>query len=126
MTDSVISEELRRRLRNCMRTAGQEYRCEVDFDPAFRGFEGHFEGQPIVPGVCLIELARVHAENVLGSSLHTEEIDQCRFRSPILAGMKADCKLLIRDLDDTRVKIQAEIRTGGNIACQVRLKGRTA
>ena len=126
MTDSIISEELRKRLRNCVQTAAREYRCEMEFDPAFRGFEGHFENNPIVPGVCLIELARVHAETVLRKPLHTEEISQCRFRSPILAGMKAECKLKIGELDDTHIKVQAEIRVEGNIACQVRLKVRTA
>ena len=122
MIDSVISEELRKRLDNCKQTADCEYVCRVLFDPGFRGFEGHFEGNPIVPGVCLIELARVHAEQVLGKVLRITEISQCRFRSPILAGMSADCKMQIREQDDSALKIQAEIRTDGNIACQVRLK----
>ena len=122
MTDSTISAELRNRLQNCVQTAEQEYACSIEFDPAFRGFEGHFEGNPILPGVCLLELVRVHAETVLGKTLVTEEICQCRFRSPIQAGMRADCRLLIRQPDETQVKIQAEIRTGDGIACQVRLK----
>ena len=122
MTDSVISEELRKRLDSMEQTADGGYTCKVLFDPGVRGFEGHFEGNPIVPGVCMIELARVHAEAVLGQMLRTGKISQCRFRSPILADMSADCKLLIRKLDDSGFKIQAEIRTGGNIACQMRMK----
>ena len=122
MNDSIISEELRKRLQGCVQTAEQEYTCALTFDPQFTGFKGHFEGNPIVPGVCLIELARVHAETVLGCQLKTEEISQCRFRAPILTGMTADCKLQVRNLDDTHVRLQSEIRTGGNIACQVRLK----
>ena len=122
MIDSTISEELRKRLRDCAQTADGEYVCKVHFDPAFRGFDGHFEGNPIVPGVCLIELARVHAENALGCCIKTEEISQCRFRSPVLGGMSVNCKLLVRPLDDRHVRIQSEIRTGENPACQVRMK----
>lgn len=122
MNDSIISGELRKRLHDCVQTAEQEYTCSVTLDPEFTGFKGHFEGNPIVPGVCLIELARVHAETVLGCQLKTLEISQCRFRAPILAGMTADCKLQVRKLDDPYVRLQSEIRTGGNIACQVRLK----
>ena len=122
MNDSIISEELRKRLHSCLQTAEQEYTCSILFDPEFTGFKGHFEGNPIVPGVCLIELARVHAETVLGCRLKTEEISQCRFRAPILAGMTASCKLLVRKLDETHVRLQSEIRTGDNTACQVRLK----
>ena len=121
MIDSVISEELRKRLGDHSQTADNEYLCTIHFDPAFRGFEGHFEGNPIVPGVCLIGLARVHAEQVLGKTLHITEISQCRFRSPILAGMTADCKLTVRKQDNSEFRIQAEIRTDGNIACQVRM-----
>ncbi len=120
MIDSVISEELRKRLDSMEQAADGSYTCKVLFDPGFRGFEGHFEGNPIVPGVCMTELARVHAETVLGQALRTKKIGQCRFRSPILAGMTADCKLTIRK-QDAEIKIQAEIRTGGNIACQVRI-----
>ena len=122
MNDSIISGDLRKRLRGCVQTAEQEYVCTVDFDPAFTGFEGHFEGNPIVPGVCLIELARVHAEQALGKNLRTAEISQCKFRSPVLGGMTVDCKLLVRPLDDCHVRIQSEIRVGENPACQVRLK----
>lgn len=122
MNDSIISGELRKRLQNCVRISEQEYTCEVAFDPGFRGFEGHFDGNPIVPGVCMIELARVHAETALGKALRVTEISQCRFRNPILAGMEAECKLTVRTLDDGQLKIQSEIRTCGNTACHVRMK----
>jgi len=122
MIDSEISGDLRKRLDSMEQTADGEYLCKVCFDSSFRGFEGHFEGNPIVPGVCLIELARVHAETVLGQTLRTGTISLCRFRSPILAGMTACCKLTVRKLDHAGFKLQAEIRADGNVACQVRME----
>ena len=122
MTDSIISEELRSRISGCRRTEKKEYLCEVDFSPSFRGFAGHFEGNPIVPGVCLIELVRVFAELVLEKKLKTCEISQCRFRSPLPAGATAQCKLMIRPCDDGGYRLQAEVRVGENTACQVRLR----
>ena len=122
MNDSIISGELRKRLRDCVQTAENEYVCTVTFDSAFTGFEGHFEGNPILPGVCLIELARVHAEQALGKKLRTEEISHCRFRSPVLSGMSVICKLSVHALDDRHVRIQSEIKVGENPACQVRIK----
>lgn len=121
MNDSIISSELRKRLRDCVQSAEQEYTCTIEFDPAFAGFDGHFEGNPIVPGVCLIELARVHAEQVLNRELRTETINQCRFRSPVLSGMSANCKLHLCPLDEHHVRIQSAIRVGGTLACQVRM-----
>ena len=122
MTDSIISGDLRRRLYDWKQTGEREYVCRIDFSPSFRGFAGHFEGNPVVPGVCLIELVRVCAENVLKKNLKTDEILQCKFRSPALAGTSAQCKLSIRPENDGKVKIQAEVRAGENIACQMRLK----
>jgi len=124
MTDSIISAELRKRLRGWVQTADQEYTCKVDFDPDFAGFEGHFPGNPIVPGVCLIELSRVLAEQAAGRELTLREISLCKFRRPILAGMTADCKLLLRPLNDSTFLIQTEIKTEGGSAGQMRLKAK--
>jgi len=120
--DSVIGGELRSRLRDLC-AEGDGSRCEVTFDGAFRGFEGHFEGNPVVPGVCLIALARIHAEELLKRPLAVTEIGQCRFRRPIRAGESAVCKLKIEtpEEDPRRRRIRAEIRCGDALACQLRM-----
>ena len=124
MTDSIISAELRKRLRDWTQISGEEYTCKVDFDADFAGFEGHFPGNPIVPGVCLIELSRVLGEQAAGRDLILEEISLCKFRRPVMAGMTADCKLLLRPLDDSAFMIQTDIRTEGGSAGQMRLKAK--
>ena len=124
MTDSIISAELRKRLRDWTQISGEEYTCKVDFDADFAGFEGHFPGNPIVPGVCLIELSRVLGEQAAGRDLILEEISLCKFRRPVMAGMTADCKLLLRPLDDSVFMIQTDIRTEGGSAGPMRLKAK--
>ena len=119
--DSVIDGELRSRLTALRRTEEGEYLGEIVFDAGFRGFEGHFEGNPIVPGVCLIELVRVHAESVLGKSLEVSAVRNCRFRRPLLAGDGATSKITIDDAGDGSFRIGGEIEAVGGVACQVRL-----
>ena len=121
-SDSVISRELRSRIGDIRRTADGEYTCVIRFDPAFRGFEGHFEGNPIVPGVCLIEAARVFAEEVLDKRLETRLAKQCRFRRPIFAEETADVKLKLDADGPGAWKIQSEIRVEGGVSVQVRLR----
>ena len=121
-SDSVISRELRTRISGIRQTAEGEYTCEILFDPAFRGFEGHFEGNPIVPGVCLIEAARVFAEEVLKARLETRTFKQCRFRRPIFADEKADVKLKLDADGPGAWKMQTEIRVDGGVSAQVRLR----
>ena len=124
--DSKMSSALRSRIRDLRATGENQYQCVMEFDAGFTGFEGHFEGHPIVPGVCLIEAARVVAEEVTGTALKTLRIANCRFRRPILADERADVKLKLADLPETGGrKIQAEFRVGEAVAAQLRLEAKT-
>ena len=119
---SIIGEELRSRMAGLQQTGEGEYSCLLDFDPAFRGFEGHFEGNPIVPGVCLIETARVAAETILGKSLETLIVTNCRFRRPVMASEQAAVKIKLQKLEETLWKVKADIRVGSDICAQLQLK----
>ena len=118
--DSIMSAALRSRIRNLSATGENQYRCVMEFDPGFTGFAGHFEGNPIVPGVCLIEAARVITEETTGKRLRTVGIAQCRFRRPVLAGESAEATLKLAAGDV--FKIQAEFRVGGAVSAQMRLE----
>ena len=119
---SVIGAELRSRLAGLRQTGEQEYSCTVDFDPAFRGFEGHFEGNPIVPGVCLIQAARTAAEAVLGKALVTRSISSCRFRRPVPAGEQITVRIKLEKSEDGLWTVKADMSVGGQICTQLKLK----
>lgn len=119
---SIIGEELRSRMAGLRQTGEGEYSCTMDFDPAFRGFEGHFEGNPIVPGVCLIETARVAAEVILDKNLETQCVVNCRFRRPVMANEQAAVKIKLEKIEDTLWKVKADIRVGSIVCAQLQLK----
>ena len=119
---SIIGEELRSRIAGLRETGEGEYSCTMDFDPAFRGFEGHFDGNPIVPGVCLIQAVRVAAEAILGKNLETRSVTNCRFRRPIMAGEQAAVKIKLQKLEENQWKVKADIRVGSDICAQLQLK----
>ena len=121
--DSVICAALRARVRERLRSDETgEYLCSLDFDPKFPGFDGHFPGNPIVPGVCLIAAARVFAEEVLMRSLAITEIRQCRFRRPVQTGERAEIRLRICEPEPGIRQIQASITVDGSPAAQLRMK----
>lgn len=122
--DSIMSAALRSRIKNLSATGENQYRCVMEFDPEFTGFAGHFEGNPIVPGVCLIEAARLIAEEAAGKALRTVRIAQSRFRRPIFAGETADATVKLTDAEG-KMKIQADIRVGGATSAQIRLEAET-
>ena len=123
LRDSKMSAALRSRIRDLAPPAANEYVCVLDFDAGFTGFEGHFEGNPIVPGVCLIEAARVIVEEVTGQPLRTLKIAQCRFRRPVLAGESAAVHVKISDAaPPVQYIVRADFHVGEALSAQLKLE----
>lgn len=66
------------------------------FGADFAGFAGHFPGNPVVPGVCLLEAARQLAAEAVGGTLVLTAVRQVKFYRPLLPGdgiaMELTCK----------------------------------
>ncbi len=46
-------------------------------------FKGHFPGQPVVPGACLLQMAKEITEHITESKLQMLRADELKFLSPI-------------------------------------------
>ncbi|WP_018630585.1 hypothetical protein [Niabella aurantiaca] len=46
-------------------------------------FEGHFPGQPVLPGVCMIQIVKELTEEATGKKLFLAEAAQCKFLSMV-------------------------------------------
>jgi 3-hydroxyacyl-[acyl-carrier-protein] dehydratase len=74
---------------------GQSCHAETDVDPGAPFFAGHFPGDPILPGVFLIEAAAQTAGLMLGAATHDTEgphrhrlaaVSQFKFPKAVLPG----------------------------------------
>ena len=64
--------------------ADREFEWQVPADhPAFAG---HFPGQPIVPGVVLLDRAILYAETMLGSPVANWQVGNAKFLNPVRPG----------------------------------------
>ena len=54
------------------------------FSPDFRGFQGHFPGNPVLPGIVQILMAEVAAGR--GNDLRLAEVARCKFSRPVSPG----------------------------------------
>ncbi|MGN6490938.1 MAG: 3-hydroxyacyl-ACP dehydratase [Agriterribacter sp.] len=55
----------------------------LELNRAHKIFEGHFPGQPVVPGVCMVQIIKEILETVTGSSLQLKSADHIKFLSMV-------------------------------------------
>ncbi len=55
------------------------YRSLIRFDAGHRIFEGHFPGQPVVPGVCMLQLVQESFGAHVGSKLELVKASSLKF-----------------------------------------------
>lgn len=90
--------------------------ARLAFPPDFVGFQGHFPGNPILPGVCLIEAVLGVLETAYGKRFRLRRIASAKFREPVRPGesLVIECA---SSTDARGLKVNAQISsTGGRVA----------
>lgn len=65
-------------------TEGNAHKVVVKIDPQHPIFDGHFPQQPVVPGVCIIQMLKECFSDLLGKSIRYTSIPSCKFISSII------------------------------------------
>lgn len=64
-------------------TEGGNIHATLHLNARHRIFEGHFPGQPVVPGVCMVQMIRELLEAVTSKTLRLQQSDYIKFLSVI-------------------------------------------
>lgn len=60
-----------------------EWIVQIKLNPLHPVYSGHFPQQPIVPGVCLLQIIKECAETICHTTLQYKQIASCKFLSAI-------------------------------------------
>jgi 3-hydroxyacyl-[acyl-carrier-protein] dehydratase len=105
--------------------ACRQFRADESF------FRGHFPGQPIVPGVLLLEgMAQTFAYLALHgdaeAAVYLTGVDRARFRRPVLPGQVVEFAVRLEDRRLGVVRARAEATVAGARVADATLMGHLA
>ena len=84
-------------------------KCHCQFSPDFLGFQGHFPEQPIFPGVGMVEISTLLAEELTAHPIKLSQIEKIKFMKVILSDMPISISIQIFPKDPDGPKIHSEI-----------------
>lgn len=89
----------------------------VRLNPQHPVYGGHFPQQPVVPGVCLLQIIKECLEQKVGRPLQYRQIASCKFLSAINPNETPELifSLTLKESDTDGLQIQAEGRTSEDI-----------
>jgi len=104
-----------------VRTTDDGAEIDVRVPPTFVGFDGHFPGAPVLPGMCHVDLAVRAAEKVSGRDLRLTEVARARFHRTVSPGEDLRVRVRLVDDDPGTVRVETEHRVAGELAATLSL-----
>ncbi|MGO4702918.1 hydroxymyristoyl-ACP dehydratase [Dyella sp. 2RAB6] len=95
------------------------YRTSVRIDPSHPSLPGHFPGQPLVPGVVLLEAVANALRDWRGQRL--ARIAEAKFVAPLLPGETAELVL-----SESGARVRFELRRGELLLARGAIEGAAA
>lgn len=96
--------------------------AEIAFPRSFTGFQGHFPGRPILPGVCKILTVQVLLEVALGQAVRLRRIVLAKFIAPVGADETVAITLKHEDAGDGVRSVRAQFSAPGKRIAEIHLE----
>jgi 3-hydroxyacyl-[acyl-carrier-protein] dehydratase len=100
MVDNFVSE-------------GNEVKASLRVNDAHHIFKGHFPGQPVVPGVCMMQSVKELVQRAVGKKLMIVEADNMKFLSVIDPRQNKDIEAAVNySMKDATCVVNASLFAG--------------
>ncbi len=106
------------------RLEGAEFSARIAFNPAHEIFSGHFPGQPVVPGVCLIHIIKEIANMILARELQMTNAGNVKFLHMIDPNENPEVSIRGSFKIEEEVQVVINANISGNDLVFCKFKGR--
>ncbi len=107
-------------LNSCENTGEGTYSAMITLDPEHEIFGGHFPGNPVAPGVCMMQIVKDVTERILERKLFLTSANNVKFMAIInpegTPGLKLDLEI---KTDGEQVKVKNVTSFGETIALKM-------
>ena len=92
----------------------ERYRFTLELNPAHPVYEGHFAGNPVVPGVCQVQMISELLSGITACSLRLLHADTVKFLSLMVPDKNRviDAELLVKAAENGDLSANATLREG--------------
>ena len=93
-------------------TDGNTSKTTITLNAAHQIFEGHFPGQPVVPGVCMMQMVKEVLEHILGTKTKLVKAGDMKFLAILNPQVNSMAEMQITQtaVDNNTLKIDALIQ----------------
>lgn len=107
-------------------TAENEYEIQLSLNPAHEIFTGHFPGNPVTPGVCMMQIVKDLSEEITGKKLMLTSANNVKFMAIINPEETPDLKLDLEFAESEElVKVKNTTSFGETIALKMSVNYKT-
>ena len=102
-------------------TTDSKYKVLITINEKHEVFQGHFPGNPIMPGVCMMQIIKELTEKITNSSLFMESLSNVKFMALINPEITSSLLLeleILGDLD-SEIKVKNITKFGDTVALKL-------
>lgn len=104
------------------KSADTTIEAQIELNPAHALYEGHFPGNPVVPGVCQVHMVKTILSDYLGRQATMGEAKDVKFLSMIQPQSMnlLSCEITLQKLNEQRYKVTARLNHGETLCMRLR------
>lgn len=95
-------------------TGDMAWLVNVELNDKHSIYQGHFPGNPVLPGVCTLQIIKECLDELMGTTLQYAQVSSCKFLSAINPTLtpRLQIALTAKPLEDGQIQLVAEGKTG--------------